>query len=156
MYLPGERIVAAAPCIRGDDTLLVTDDEALVESVVECRHPLAPKYAALELKCRTETNKVIRLLVLHPSGQAMFDTDSTNLAHDAKANGKLWKKFWDHKDLFHDVKYAYALTTHRAQGSTYENVWVDYQDILLNRNRREAFQCLYVASSRPTKRLYLA
>lgn len=156
MYLPGERIVAAAPCIRGDDTLLVTDDEALVESVVECRHPLAPKYAALELKCRTETNKVIRLLVLHPSSQAMFDTDSTNLAHDAKANGKLWKKFWDHKDLFHDVKYAYALTTHRAQGSTYENVWVDYQDILLNRNRREAFQCLYVASSRPTKRLYLA
>jgi len=54
------------------------------------------------------------------------------------------------------VKYAYAITAHRAQGSTYDTVYVDYQDILMNRERYEAFQCLYVASSRPRKTLYLA
>jgi exodeoxyribonuclease-5 len=155
-YMMGERIVAAGPCMRGDESLLNTDDEAIVESAIDCQHPLEPKYKAIELKCRTELNKVIRLLVLHPESRAAFDNDSQALAHDAKGNGKLWKKFWDHKDLFHDIKYAYALTVHRAQGSTYQNVWVDYQDILLNRNRREAFQCLYVACSRPTTRLYLA
>ena len=64
--------------------------------------------------------------------------------------------FWALKELFHDVKYAYAITAHRAQGSTYENVYVDYQDILMNRERREAFQCLYVACSRPTTKLILA
>ena len=136
--------------------MLNTDDEAIVESAIDCQHPLEPKYKAIELKCRTELNKVIRLLVLHPESAQQFANDSQNLAHDAKANGKLWKKFWEHKDLFHDLKYAYALTVHRAQGSTYENVWVDYTDILMNRNRKEAFQCLYVACSRPTTRLYMA
>lgn len=123
---------------------------------MECRHPLEPKYQAIELRCRSEGNNTIRLLVLHPASAAQFQHDSQVLAHDAKANGKLWKKFWDHHDLFHEIKYAYALTAHRSQGSTYENVWVDYQDILLNRNRKEAFQCLYTACTRPRVRLYLA
>ncbi len=155
-YLAGERIVAAAPCMRNDETLLTTDEEALVESAINCKHPMEPKYSAIELKCRTENNKIIRLLVLHPASIDQFNNDSQRLAHEAKANGRLWRKFWDHKDLFHDIKYAYALTAHRAQGSTYHSVWTDYQDILLNRNRREAFQCLYVACSRPTTRLFLA
>lgn len=155
-YLQGERIVAAGPCTRGEESLLNTDDEAIVESAVECRHPLEPKYQAIELRCRSEDNRVIRLLVIHPASLQQFTNDSQLLAHDAKANGKLWKKFWEHKELFHDIKYAYALTAHRSQGSTYENVWVDYQDVLMNRNRKEAFQCLYVACSRPRARLYLA
>lgn len=155
-YFPGERIVAAAPAMKGEETLLATDDEALVESAVDCKHPMEPRYKAIELKCRTELNQVIRLLVLHPDSRQQFETDSQNLAHEAKANGRLWKKFWGHKELFHDIKYAYALTAHRGQGSTYENVWVDYQDVLLNRNRKEAFQCLYVACSRPTTKLIMA
>lgn len=155
-FIPGDRIVAAEPCMRGEDVLLTTDEEALVESAIDCQHPMEPKYKAIELKCRTEQSATIRLIVIHPDSKAQFDNDSQHLAHEAKANGKLWKKFWEHKALFHDIKYAYALTAHRAQGSTYENVWVDYQDVLLNRNRLEAFQCLYVACSRPTTRLKLA
>ena len=155
-YLVGERIVATEPCLRYDETLLTTDDEALVEGVIPCLHPLNSRYKALELKCRTELNKVIRLLVIHPESAELFNNDAEKLAHEAKAAPRLWKKFWDHKELFHSVKYAYALTAHRAQGSTYENVWVDYQDILLNRNRKEAFQCLYVACTRPTTKLFLA
>jgi exodeoxyribonuclease-5 len=155
-YIVGDRIVAAGPCLRGDDTLLSTDEEAFIEHVTLCKHPMEPKYQAIELKCCSESSSVIRLLVLHPNSQTQFDNDSQILAHAAKGNGKLWKKFWEHKELFHDIKYAYALTAHRSQGSTYENVWVDYQDVLLNRNRLEAFQCLYVACSRPTTRLKLA
>lgn len=155
-YLPGDRVVAASPCMRGDDTILTTDEEAIVERTKDCKHPLESKYNGIELQCRTEDNRVIRLLVIHPSSQQQFQNDSEMLAHEARGNGKLWKRFWEHKELFHDLKYAYALTAHRSQGSTYENVFVDFQDVLYNRNRREAFQCLYVACSRPTTRLYLA
>lgn len=157
-YVVGDRIVATAPCKRGDDILLSTDDEAIVESFIDTVHPLEPKYRAIELKCRTETNALIRVLVLHPESQHDFDNDCQTLAHQAKAkaNGKLWKKFWNLKDSFHEIKYAYAITSHRAQGSTYETVFVDYADILYNRNRKEAFQCLYVACSRPTTKLVLA
>jgi hypothetical protein len=156
LYLPGDRIVATAPCMAGDMPLLATDEEAIVEGVATCKHPLYPGYAAQELTCRSEENKVIRLLVLHPSSQQQFNEDAEKKAANARTSPKLWQAFWKHQELFHAVKYAYALTVHRAQGSTYETVWVDYQDILKNRNRREAFQCLYVACSRPTTKLLLA
>jgi exodeoxyribonuclease-5 len=155
-YLPGDRIIAAAPCMRGETTLLATDEEALVESVVQASHPTNPSYLCLELKCRTENNQIIRLQVLHPRSRQGFENDCQALGHQAKSNPKLWRRFWSLKETFHEVKYAYAITTHRAQGSTYENVFVDYLDILMNRNRKEAFQSLYVACSRPTTRLYLA
>lgn len=155
-YVPGERIVAAAPLSRGEEQLMMTDEEAVVESVAVCKHPLEPKYMAYELKCRTEDNRTVRLITLHPSSRHVFESDCQALAHDAAAMPKLWKKFWELKDIFHDIKYAYAITAHRSQGSTYQNVWVDYQDILRNRNRKEAFQCLYVACSRPTTKLMLA
>ena len=155
-FMPGERIIAAAPCMRGDDVLLATDDEAFVESSTECLHPVEGHYKTLELKCLTEGKKSIRLWVIHPDAVDGYNADCDALAHEAKKNPKLWKKFWELKELFHEVKYAYAITAHRSQGSTYETCFVDYQDILYNRNRKEAFQCLYVACSRPTTRLFLA
>ena len=155
-YLPGDRIVAAGPCERGDEILLHTDDEAVIEGAIECKHPLEPKYHALELKARTEENQVIRLLVIHPISLQQFLNDSELLAHEARGNPKLWKRFWEHRDMFHDIRYGNALTAHRSQGSTYINCFVDFQDVLYNRNRTEAFKCLYVACSRARKRLFLA
>jgi exodeoxyribonuclease-5 len=155
-YLPGERIIATAPCTLGDETLLATDDEAFVQSIIETTHPIEKQYKALELKCVTETGRVIRLMVLHPHSLLDYDNDCANLAHEAKKKPALWRNFWRLKELFSSVKYAYAITAHRSQGSTYETAFVDFQDILFNRNRKEAFQCLYVACSRPTTRLFLA
>lgn len=65
-----------------------------------------------------------------------------------------WQDFWATKARFNKVRYGYALTAHRAQGSTYKNVWLDQMDILANHNKREAFRCLYVAATRPTTNLY--
>lgn len=154
-YLVGDRIVAAGPCERGDDVLMSTDDEAIIEGIMECKHPLEPRYHALELKARTEDNRIVRLLVCHPVSKQAFENDCQLLAHEAAGNPKMWKRFWELKEIFHDIRFAYALTAHRSQGSTYINAYVDYADILYNRNRTEAFKCLYVACSRARKRLFM-
>lgn len=154
-YLQGERIIAASPCKVGEDIVLATDEEGIVEGTVESKHPVQPKYKILSLKIRTEMNRVIRLTVLHPESKQAYDNDCQSLAHEASSNPKMWKKFWNLKELFHEIRYAYAITAHRAQGSTYHTVFVDSVDILMNRNRKEAFQCLYVACSRPTTKLIL-
>lgn len=154
-FLPGDRIVAAGPCERGDELILHTDDEAIVESVADCQHPLEPKYKGIELMVRREDDKIVRLLAIHPDSLQTFNNDAEMLAHEARGNPKLWKRFWEHKELFMDIRYAYAITAHRAQGSTYETAFVDASDILYNRNRKEAFQCLYVACTRPTTKLIL-
>ena len=133
-----------------------TDEEAIVEAIAESRHPMAPEFQTIELKCRLDDKSIVRLRVLHPASAMVYENAVQSMAHAAKIDHKKWKAFWALKELFHDIKYAYAITAHRSQGSTYENVYVDYQDILLNRERREAFQCLYVATSRPTTKLKLA
>ena len=155
-YEPGERLVAAAPCLRGKEILLSTDDECVVEGIATSRHPMAPEFETVELRCRTDDGAVIRLTVCHPNSIQAYANSLQTLSHQAKADGRQWKRFWAQKELFHEVKYAYAITAHRAQGSTYENVYVDFQDILINRERREALQCLYVAYSRAQKRVITA
>ena len=155
-YEIGERLIAAAPCLKGKEMLLGTDDECVVEAIAESRHPMSPEFQTIELKCRTEDNNVIILTVCHPASLQAYQNSLQSLSHAAKQNGKLWGQFWKQKELFHEVKYAYAITAHRAQGSTYESVYVDFQDILLNRERREAFQCLYVAYSRASQRVITA
>jgi len=69
---------------------------------------------------------------------------------DRRWRREKWRDFWNTKRKFNAVRYGYALTAHRAQGSSYNTVFVDQQDILANPVKREAFRCLYVAVSRPT------
>lgn len=64
-----------------------------------------------------------------------------------------WAAFWEVKDMFNVVRYGYAMTAHRAQGSTYTHTFVDQKDILLNSVKDEAFRCLYVACTRATDSL---
>ena len=60
-----------------------------------------------------------------------------------------------------DVDYGFAITSHRSQGSTYENVFVDINDICYDKNGKpysninELLRRLYVACSRTKNNLYL-
>ena len=58
------------------------------------------------------------------------------------------------REQFARVDYAYATTVHRAQGSTYDTVFVDHRDLRVCRgDEQEAL--LYVAVTRPARRLAL-
>lgn len=72
---------------------------------------------------------------------------------DSRNRKTAWKWFWEMKRRFHAVRYAYCLTAHRAQGSTFNRVFVDQRDILSNPNFNEAFRCLYVACTRARERI---
>lgn len=51
-----------------------------------------------------------------------------------------------------DLDYAYAITTHKSQGSTYNKVFVDEQDMDNNPNATERNKLKYVALSRPRQK----
>jgi len=65
-----------------------------------------------------------------------------------------WHDFWQTKKMFMKTRFGYAITAHRAQGSTYENCYVESRDILINQNHSEAFRCLYVAVTRPSQSVF--
>lgn len=66
-----------------------------------------------------------------------------------------WKAFYEFQENFAQVKYNYAITAHKAQGSTYENAIVLEYDINMNANVRERNRIKYTAFTRPRKMLHV-
>lgn len=156
LWLPEDRIILMEPA-KGLDgkPIAVTDDEGTVTKVEEGWHPDYGSFKIWRLAVTTDDNKTVHLTVLHEASEKLFTEQAERLAAEARSNPRRWKYFWEFKEAFHRIRHSYAITAHRAQGSTYDTVFADWRDILQNRNRREAFQCLYVACTRPKKRLYL-
>lgn len=87
-----------------------------------------------------------------------------------ESNGKLfrqWKAFYDFKEQIlvmenildefgsqvcsKDIDYGYAITVHKSQGGTFQNVAVTLTDIMKNWQPQERRQLIYVAVSRTSK-----
>lgn len=66
----------------------------------------------------------------------------------------LWDVYYQNfVNIFAELKFGYSLTTHKAQGSTFNTVLVDLSDIFENQNRIEMQKALYTATSRASKKL---
>lgn len=77
-----------------------------------------------------------------------FDFCRNNiLMTDAKRGDKLIKK--------KDLDYGYAITTHKTQGSTYENMFINGDNLDKNNDKVECKQLWYVALSRCSKKSYI-
>jgi len=72
--------------------------------------------------------------VLHESALEQWQArcDVLKARYKSHRNSESWKAFYDHLRISAPVDYAFALTAHRSQGSTFDNVFVSYRDI--NRN----------------------
>ena len=99
----------------------------------------------------TDANFDVEVTVLHESEQQRFQKELKRLA-----DGKQWQDFWILKQQrFANLNYSYALTVHKSQGSTFQNVFVDLPNLMRNSNIRERNQLLYVAVTRAAKRLFV-
>ena len=67
----------------------------------------------------------------------------------------IWICFYESLiDIFADISYGYCITTHKSQGSTFSNVYVDMNNIILkNQNHEESYRCLYTAITRTSEKL---
>lgn len=156
-WLTGDRVIAARPVHDAEGNKVAnTDDEGTVDQIIIGGHPLYPEFNCYHLYVTLDDNRKTVFWVLHEGSRLAFDTHKQSLSAAAKTatNRRVaWARYWDLIDNFHDIRYGYAITVHRSQGSTYEEVFVDASDILKNRDRKEALQCLYVACTRPKRRL---
>lgn len=71
------------------------------------------------------------------------------------ARVKRWERYFTIKNKHPDLRPIAASTTHKAQGSTYNEVVVDLSDISTSTNRDMTARMLYVALSRPRNRIYV-
>ncbi len=66
-----------------------------------------------------------------------------------------WIKYYKLLDKYADVKYNYALTVHKSQGSTFDNAIVISCDIIRNTDINERNKLLYTAVTRAKNKLFL-
>lgn len=67
---------------------------------------------------------------------------------------RLWEFYYNNYiDRFADISYGYCITTHKSQGSTYKNVFVDVQNIVNTNINEHKFNCLYTAITRASNDL---
>jgi hypothetical protein len=68
---------------------------------------------------------------------------------------KDWPTFYHLKNNYPDLRQRDAATTHKAQGSTYDAVFIDLEDISTCHQPNTAARMLYVAFSRARTRVFL-
>jgi len=152
----GDRVIFTAPAIdRGGNIIATTDDEGIVtSSETECLNILDIDFKVWSLAIKSDfDDKSIPAIVLHEDSAGAYHQILREIAEAAKAKKRPWNDYWTFKEIFNELRYAYAITAHRSQGSTYDTAFVCWQDILRNTNELEAYKCLYVASTRPKRAL---
>jgi hypothetical protein len=80
-----------------------------------------------------------------------------NYKHElAKKRSDAWKKYLSFKYCVICVDFPHALTVHKSQGSTYENVFLDMKDLgkCADKNYDLYLRLMYVAVSRASDKVY--
>lgn len=103
-----------------------------------------------------EGQKHKQLIVPTEEGQKEVDVILNDLAKKCNEGKAKWKDFWQFKKYFCSCSYGYSVTAYKAQGSTYESVYVDINDILLTKplTPKRKLQTIYTAITRARENVY--
>jgi exodeoxyribonuclease-5 len=97
--------------------------------------------------------------VVDPDDNKKYNEYLTKVFNEAKSisfkesekRRKKWRHYFASKDEYADVKYTFATTIHKSQGSTYKDVYINISSIfsLISRGDKDmAYRLLYVAVTR--------
>lgn len=96
--------------------------------------------------------------VVNPDSEAVFNRKLQLLATKAKQakfpdNKKLWKLYYETRNMFANVQYIHASTIHKLQGSTYDVSYIDIFSLAQNyyMSDEEKYRLLYVAITRASQ-----
>jgi exodeoxyribonuclease-5 len=160
----GERVVTGAPiyCDTSRELLLSTDEECYVRNVtlssmMDDKSGEEYNTYLLTLEPIYADIKTVHCHVIHESSVLKLEEELSKIVRKAKSGGndsrRHWAKWHTLRDMFAAIKYCYCITVHRSQGSTYQTVLVDTDDLLKNNRQTERNKLLYVAFSRASKEL---
>jgi len=158
----GDKLTANAPFMEGTQYLVKNNEDMEVLEVEVIDDQLSP----------TETLQVNRALVkvfgmkgesreaviriIHEESEAYFNKRLEDLKTLAKVEKKgtyqsksRWIDYYKLKERYANVKYGYAITAHKSQGSTYDHAVILLYDMLHNNRTVERNRILYTAVTRP-------
>ena len=153
-FLSGDKLIFQSSYIFKDRVIYNNGDIVeLKEAKLKHLDELGINY----WECSTTTD--VKIFIVDTNSKNDFDTALNKMAKQArieknyKTRKEMWEKFYSIKELFADVKYIYASTIHKLQGSTYESVYIDFYNLnfLKKLSKEEFYRLFYVAITRASK-----
>lgn len=102
------------------------------------------------------------ICILHEDSHKKLEEILKEITEAAKAapfgnpvRNQLWKSMYSTQRLFAQVKYNYAITAHKSQGSTYDNCLVLDYDVAICKKIAERNRIRYVAFTRARNLLFI-
>ncbi len=166
-FMPGERLIATAACTsREKDSknpashkyteTVILSSSGEVEVIETHPEKRVVEYGLFEkdifhywlINAQDEEGALKQFRVLDT-------TEETRVKQmlQSYAQQKQWDNYWGLKRAFHPLDYAYALTVHRAQGSTFQRVFLDFRNLMMNRKLDERKKLLYTAATRASEQM---
>jgi exodeoxyribonuclease-5 len=159
--------------LRNDEdqsVIIPAGEELTVLEIFPERHPDYADIPAHRVYLADETGMTFSVLVPDDSGAHQKKIDAlfrevrqkkeggSDKGHveDKSETGRMSKAAWSLKRAFAQLRHGYSMTVFKAQGSTFESVIVDWQDLNFFRDDHAFVRGLYVAATRPSHRLIFA
>lgn len=114
-------------------------------------------YEDVELDCKIflDTLSIESASFSYEQNRQLFESVSEDYL-EIKNKRERWKKIKENPHFNAlQVKYAYALTCHKAQGGQWKAVFVDHGYLVEDMLDREYYRWLYTAFTRPVEKLFL-
>jgi exodeoxyribonuclease-5 len=165
--LEGEKLIANNPYIVMGTVVFNTNDEFTAESfkiktkkyrVEEAEENIKFYEASVWYYDDNDTRQVEVIEILHEDSEYEFNRLANilkRIAIQKKGKDKSWINYYDFIREFADVSYAYCITAHKSQGSTYEISVVMEDDIDMNWDVVERNRIKYTSYTRAKKKLYI-
>lgn len=167
--MPGEYLIVDKPITLSSKSIITINEELKVLSTQidkmnfnYTNNEYYPDIAQFKIYKTTveyftdNGRKTAVIPIIHEESRADFNQFIAKLVKIAQdSNGRLWRQYFTAREKIAWVKYNYAITCHKAQGSTYENCMVLKGNILNSLNVIERNRILYTAGTRASKTLYI-
>lgn len=156
-FVEGEWLVATETWFHEGVPRLTNSEEVRVKKATEDVFEVddQSEWKVWTLKVRTPGRGLTRTAhVLHEEERDRYENALEQRRRKAEDDPSKWERYYELRERFAQVDYAYASTVHKAQGSTFDTVFVDHRDLQVCRGEEQT-ALLYVAVTRPSRRLAL-
>lgn len=154
-FSEGEWVVVNEAFMQDEEVVLNTGLEFQVVGMTPITHPVYEDLTGWFVTVEDSKGEIAEVPVLDYAncGDA-YKGRLQKLADNAKQFND-WRPYYRLAEFFCDLRPLYSITSHKSQGSTFDNGFVDLRDIYSNRNLAEADRCLYVALTRFRYNVYV-
>ena len=169
-YVVGERIRVNTPYVRDNQVVMTNGLKGEINSVKKTKldgvdldvYNITATFQNISPSGEVEFNSM-NFNTIDPQDSKKFAAAKSKLAKAAEVFRKgtseykiAWAKYYHLKGLIVDIGYAYAITAHKVQGSTYNSTYVLENDVMsFPGGTEQQNRMMYTAVSRPRKKLVI-